>query len=536
MIPTLLIPLDAMKHALLVLLLAPPLQAADPLVDFTWGGGKSPIVTANVRVDPAGKVDVRYRKQEKAEATHSFALTDDELSALRTLIRVSKLNGVAVSRPDAGDSTLIVSGRTVKNPDGPLVEALWRLVNQGVVTTELEADVYQARNALTPLAAAAKVYCPRLLADPLKKVLAASNNKQHVEWGLEGLSYVLSEEQWSGFVGDQVEKAGRARRTMLLAAVTGHPFHANVPQGHAKALLPLLAAELDAAADDAHGAICRYIADHRYEPARPVLERLKAAGGTSAATRWAAWALDNMKPKKADAGLKGTWLPVSTVKEGVLEPGKGVKVVITDDALEYVYDNGETNLVYGLAVDPEKKHLTLKDRGFKPLDVLALYDLDGDSLRICYADGKDRDKNRPADFTARVGSRQVLVTLKREGGGPVRVMKAMDGFRKKLPEPQGLGEMNGIGLPDIDGSVHPDTHLKGIGVRLGVTTRAECMVLLTYLKDPDPKIRRIAAFALEGAVKAYPNGMSSDDIQKIDSDGHRKMVAAFIAGIEKLPK
>ena len=121
------------------------------------------------------------------------------------------------------------------------------------------------------------------------------------------------------------------------------------------------------------------------------------------------------------------------------EPGKGLKVVVTGDTLEYVYDNGEPGLVYGLTVDPEKKHLTLKDRGSKPRDVLALYDLDGDSLRICYADGKDRDKARPADFTARVGSNQVLVTLKREGSGPERILKAMDGFRKKLPEPQGPG-------------------------------------------------------------------------------------------------
>lgn len=57
---------------------------------------------------------------------------------------------------------------------------------------------------------------------------------------------------------------------------------------------------------------------------------------------------------------------------------------------------------------------------------------------------------------------------------------------------------------------------------------------MTYLKDPDPKIRRIAAFALEVVVKAYPNGMSSDDIQKVDSDGHRKLVTAFTAGIEKV--
>ena len=121
-------------------------------------------------------------------------------------------------------------------------------------------------------------------------------------------------------------------------------------------------------------------------------------------------------------------------------------------------------------------------------------------------------------------------------GTPDDVLKAMNGFRTKLPEAQGLAEMNGTGVPDIDGTVRPDSHLAGVAKRLGVTTRAECMALLTSLTDPDPTMRRIAAFALEGVVTAYPGGMSSDDIQKVGSDGHRTMVTAFIAGIEKLPK
>jgi RNA polymerase sigma factor (sigma-70 family) len=133
------------------------------------------------------------------------------------------------------------------------------------------------------------------------------------------------------------------------------------------------------------------------------------------------------------------------------------------------------------------------------------------------------DKGKPADDPKPAGDSDA-------------VMKAMDGFRKKLPEPQGLNEQNGLGVVDIDGKIHPDSHLAGIASRLGVKTRAKCIVLLTYLKDPDPKIRRIAAFAIESVVKAYPTGMSSGDIQKVDSDGHRKMVKAFIAGIEKLPK
>jgi hypothetical protein len=116
------------------------------------------------------------------------------------------------------------------------------------------------------------------------------------------------------------------------------------------------------------------------------------------------------------------------------------------------------------------------------------------------------------------------------------LLRTLDGFRKKLPEPQGLGEMNGLGVPDIEGVARPDSHLKGIATRLGVQTRAECIILLSYLKDRDPKMRRIAAFALEGVVNAYPDGMSSSDMQDVESEGHRKMVLAFLAGIEKLPK
>jgi hypothetical protein len=90
--------------------------------------------------------------------------------------------------------------------------------------------------------------------------------------------------------------------------------------------------------------------------------------------------------------------------------------------------------------------------------------------------------------------------------------------------------------PDVDGKVNPDSHLHGIATRLGAKTRADCMVLLTYLKDRDSKIRRIAAFALEGIVKAYPNGFPSGSLDKLDSPEHRKMVKAFAAGIEKLAK
>ena len=116
------------------------------------------------------------------------------------------------------------------------------------------------------------------------------------------------------------------------------------------------------------------------------------------------------------------------------------------------------------------------------------------------------------------------------------LMKAMELFRKELPPPQGLNEQIGRGVTDLDGKVHPNSHLAGIAKRLGAKSRADCMGLLTYVTDRDPKIRRIAVYAIESVVNAYPNGLSAADIEKLDSEGHREVVKAFLAGIEKLPK
>ena len=116
---------------------------------------------------------------------------------------------------------------------------------------------------------------------------------------------------------------------------------------------------------------------------------------------------------------------------------------------------------------------------------------------------------------------------------PLRLMKAMDGFRKEVPPPQGT-EDNGFGLKDLDGKDFTMSHLGAVARRLGVKTKSECLVLLTYLKDRDPKIRFIAAHAIEIVVHAYPGGMSLSDILEVDSDGHREMIRRFGEKIDKL--
>ena len=104
----------------------------------------------------------------------------------------------------------------------------------------------------------------------------------------------------------------------------------------------------------------------------------------------------------------------------------------------------------------------------------------------------------------------------------------MDRFRKEFPPPQGVGELNGRTLKDVDGNQFLLSHLSGVARRLEVKTKAECLVLLTYLKDRDPKMRFIAARAIEDVVQAYPGGMSLNDILEIDSDGHRQLIQRFV--------
>jgi hypothetical protein len=118
--------------------------------------------------------------------------------------------------------------------------------------------------------------------------------------------------------------------------------------------------------------------------------------------------------------------------------------------------------------------------------------------------------------------------------GPVALMNAMESLRKDTPPAQTLSEMNGFALKDVDGNSFLLSHLSGVAQRLGVKSRDECLTLLTYLKDRDPKIRFIAASAIENVVHAYPRGMSLSDTLDIDSAGHREMVRRFAGKIEEL--
>ena len=115
-----------------------------------------------------------------------------------------------------------------------------------------------------------------------------------------------------------------------------------------------------------------------------------------------------------------------------------------------------------------------------------------------------------------------------------KVLDTMEGFRKEIPRDT-RPELPDTGLTVK--SLEPYTlyHLAWVAEGLGVRTQKECLMLLTYLKDADHKLRFIAAHAIDKATDAYPNGMNVECFTDTGSEGHRKMLFRFLEVIEKLP-
>ena len=115
-----------------------------------------------------------------------------------------------------------------------------------------------------------------------------------------------------------------------------------------------------------------------------------------------------------------------------------------------------------------------------------------------------------------------------------QVLDAMEGFRQKIPaDVRGLFAGTGRSYKGLEPYTMP--HLVQVAGGLGVGTRMECLMLLTYLKDADHKLRFIAAHAIDGATNAYPNGMSVEGFTDTGSEAHRRMLFRFLEAIEKLP-
>ena len=126
--------------------------------------------------------------------------------------------------------------------------------------------------------------------------------------------------------------------------------------------------------------------------------------------------------KKEPAGQKdldrmqGTWSAVSGERDGNKAPEtelKQFKIVIKDDKMTLLV--GEPTELATFKLDPAKKpkavDLDLQAGQDKGKTAHGIYDLEGDTLKICMAKpGKDR----PTEFTTKAGSDTTLLVLKRD--------------------------------------------------------------------------------------------------------------------------
>jgi len=127
---------------------------------------------------------------------------------------------------------------------------------------------------------------------------------------------------------------------------------------------------------------------------------------------WPAFSLPNHKIGADDKKvIEGTWVIVEAELGGQKLPDEGIKgtrLILTADRYEYQNDRGD----YKLYPAGEIKAMDIVGREGpnKGKSLLAIYELEGDQLKICY---DLTGKTRPTKFKTAAGTREFLVTYQR---------------------------------------------------------------------------------------------------------------------------
>ena len=138
------------------------------------------------------------------------------------------------------------------------------------------------------------------------------------------------------------------------------------------------------------------------------------AVGLALAISALAWG-DDAKNAKS---IEGSWIPTAAELAGQPFPEevrKTIKLVIKDD--KYTVTVGPAVDQGTLKLDTSAKPMALDITGTegpnKGKTILAIYELDGDKLKICY---DLSGKSRPGEFKTEENTQLFLVTYQRENG------------------------------------------------------------------------------------------------------------------------
>lgn len=121
--------------------------------------------------------------------------------------------------------------------------------------------------------------------------------------------------------------------------------------------------------------------------------------------------------KKDKASLQGTWKVIASQQDGERVPPDDLKdlfLIFKNDAI-LIREGGKTEEKFSFSIDPAKKpremDLTINFGPNKGKVDRAIYEFDGDRVRICIQSNKDAA--RPREFASAPGSKLWLVTLQR---------------------------------------------------------------------------------------------------------------------------
>ncbi len=114
--------------------------------------------------------------------------------------------------------------------------------------------------------------------------------------------------------------------------------------------------------------------------------------------------------------IEGIWLPATAELAGQKFPDEirqTIKLVIKDDKYTATVGKNTDQGIFKLdsAANPKTLDITSTDGPHKGKTILAIYELDGDTLRVCYDLG---GKNRPTEFKTKADTQLFLVTYERE--------------------------------------------------------------------------------------------------------------------------
>lgn len=121
--------------------------------------------------------------------------------------------------------------------------------------------------------------------------------------------------------------------------------------------------------------------------------------------------------RKDKAALQGAWKVTASESKGEKVPADDLKdlaLIFRGDAI-HIREGGKSAENFAFTLDPTKKikeiDLTLKVGSQKGRVDRGIYQLDGDTLRICIQSNKDAP--RPSEFRSPAGSDLWLVVLQR---------------------------------------------------------------------------------------------------------------------------